>query len=187
MNYYYLIASLPTINMDSPPPFSFEDFRSLCKEHVSPSDLTAIDDLLDPLSGESGNEFVNRWRDTEIQLRNSMAKLRAATWKKDPTPYLKEHKHFDTEIDRIVSETFSTSNPAEREFSIDKFRWAKAEEFAGHDPFSARALLAYVLKLLIAQRWAAMNDETGGKIADDIINREPDDEKNTGKKGNNNT
>ena len=174
MNYYYLIASLPTISMDSPPPFSFEKFRSLCTEHVSPSDMATIDDLLNPLSDKAGNEFVDHWRNTEIQLKNSMAKLRAAKWKKDPSPYLKDHKHFDMSADRIVSEAFSMSNPADREFAIDKFRWAKAEELAGYDPFSARALLAYVLKLLIAQRWATMSDETGRKLADDIINREPD-------------
>ncbi len=172
MNYYYLIASLPNITIKDAPPLSFDDFMSLCSQHVSPSDLNAINQLLSMPAKKTRNKFINNWQDSEIQLRNSIAKNRATRLGLDAVPYLRTHEGLDSSIDKVVSDAFAKANPSERELAIDKFRWSKAEELGGFDPFTPQALLVYALKLLLAQRWSKMNKENGENNADNVINRD---------------
>ncbi|MFC1498309.1 DUF2764 family protein [Verrucomicrobiota bacterium] len=177
MNYYYLVASLPALSLNNPPPFTPDGFQSICREHLSNKDMKALESLLsddhnpDPLS-----DFIREWQDMETQIRNAAARIRAGKLKKDVTPYLKDQNEFDGYIDKLVSDAFSKANPADRELTLDKFRWEQIEEMAGHDVFSGKAILAYTLKLLLAERWAAMEKENGRKNVDDIINKKPEDE-----------
>lgn len=168
MNYYYLAASLPMLSLETPPPFSFDKFRKLCQEHLACADLSALDELAGPVTDRSENRFVAQWRDKEIELRNALVKIRVSRLRRDASLYLKEQKGFDTYIDKAASDAFSKSNPMERELALDRFRWRQIEELAGYDPFSGRAILAYGLKLRLAERWAAMDEEKGRKKAQGI-------------------
>ena len=75
---------------------------------------------------------------------------------------LREHGEFDAGTEKIVVNTFTRHTPIEREMELDRFRWKIVDEVAGHDPFQLSGLLAYALKLRLAERWAQM-DETRGR------------------------
>lgn len=173
MNYYYLMASVPDFNLDDPPPLLPEEFRALCGEHLTRSDLQAVDELISPSGAESGNDFIQDWREFDTQLRNSIVKARATRLGRDAADHLREQKGFDGLVDRAVSDAFLKDNPLAREKVLDLFRWGRLGELAGFNPFAGRAVLAYTLKLLLAQRWAQMNAEEGTRRADDTITRDP--------------
>jgi hypothetical protein len=174
MKYYYFAATLPTLTLDTPPPWSAEDFRELCREHLCADDLAALDEVLG-LAPETGRHtFVREWRNAETRLRNALAKARAGRLHRDAAPYLREQEGIDAQLERTVSEAFAKGDPLDRERSLDRFRWHRIENLAGYDPFSARAVLAFGLKLLLAGRWAALRDESGWEKVEELIQREPE-------------
>jgi len=171
MNYYFLAASLPSLSLDSPPPLSFDQFRALCAEHFTPGEMRALDELRSPVTEDARDAFVSGWRHREVRLRNAVARARAARLQKDPAACVREQQGFDASEERAVADAFAKNTPADRELALDRFRWKQIEELAGFDMFSPRALLAYGLKLRLAERWAGMSEEKGRAQAEEMVGR----------------
>jgi len=173
VNYYFLAASLPTLSLDAPPPFSCQRFRALCAEHMSAKDLQTLDSLAEPLTTPSENSFVQEWRRREIHLRNAIARTRALRLQIEAAPYLREAPGYEAAIEHAVSEAYSRTSPLERELAIDRFRWRQLDELAGLNPFSLHALLAYALKLTLVERWASMTEKMGTARANEVVQSQP--------------
>ena len=56
-----------------------------------------------------------------------------------------------------------------REQALDRCRWHVVEELALPDPFGLAAVLAFAIKLRIAERWAALNETVGERKVEDFI------------------
>lgn len=176
MDYYYLAASLPAVALGAPPPLSLETFRARCAEQLSPRDREALDALLEGAGGESHpaeqHAFVREWRAVENGLRAAVAAQRAVRLRRDPAPY-RLRGETDAQTERAVREAFARENPADRELALDRYRWLRLEELAGFNPFAARAVLAYGLRLAIAWRWHRLNPEAGLELARSLVARGP--------------
>jgi hypothetical protein len=146
---------------------------ALCREHLTESDLSALAELVEPGSGRAVNPFVRAWRDKETQLRNAVAKLRAERLQRDASPYLHEHEGQDTRVEKAASEAFGGKTPMDRELALDRFRWNQIEETAGFNPFATEAMLAYALKLRLAERWAGLDAERAAAKVEEILARGP--------------
>ena len=172
MNYYYLIASLPMLRIDAPPPFTTTEFQSLCRDYLTPEDFEALEAILNSKIEDSTHPFVQEWRNRDTQIRNAVVRQRASNLKQDPTPHLREQEGFSAHVDKLAGDAFSKGSPLDREQALDALRWDSIDELAGLDPFTGRAVLAYTLKLLLAQRWAQMNEDKGKQLGNDIVNRD---------------
>jgi len=161
MSYYFLISSLPGISLEAKPALSLADFRAACTTQLSEADAGALECLLDSESEPVNHTFVKSWKARDTQLRNASARLRAARQSRDAADFVRSHTGFDVGIEDRVEEAFNRSNPLERERELDRIRWTVLDELAGSDPFSTSALLAYAVKLSIAERWAAMDQKAG--------------------------
>jgi len=161
MSYHYLISSLPGITPGDKPALSMDEFLSNCRAQLSQQDCAALDSLLDIDSPAANHSFVKKRLARETQLRNATARQRAARRSKDAVDFIRPHSGFDVAIENRVEEAFNISNPLEREKAIDRIRWGFLDELAGTEPFSINVILAYALKLQIAERWAAMNPQLG--------------------------
>jgi len=186
MNYYYFAASLPTLSLDERPPFSSERFRALCGSHLSRNDLQALDELTADGGAAAGADsprpahaYVAAWRNHETQVRNAVARARGARHKRDAAPFLREADGFDLSVERAVSDAFARPTPLAREQALDRFRWSRAGELAGYNPFGTAAILAYALQLRLSERWAAMSAEQGRQTAESIVLRNPGNEPKT--------
>jgi len=62
-------------------------------------------------------------------------------------------------------------DPLERELLLDSLRWTLLEELAAFPPFGFQAVLAYALKLRLAEKWAAMDEAEGLRIAAGLADR----------------
>jgi hypothetical protein len=169
MNYYYLGASLPGVSMDAKPSISLDEFRRLASEHLTSADLTALGNLESIWNTEPQHPFVKTWKDKETALRNSLVALRAQNIKTDPSPYLRQTASYDSAAEHAVSEAASRSNPLEKEQVLDRHRWAVLDDMAGFNSFASEAILAYSIKLSIAQRWSDMDAELGSQCAEQVI------------------
>ena len=171
MNYYYFAASLPLLTLDGAPPCSVDEFSALCREHLAGDDLAAAEALLG--DGPSDHPYVTAWRDLETQLRNALARTRAARLGVDPAPHVRPQQGVDSAVDKAVTDAYTRSSPIERERVLDQFRWAAAEAIAGFDAFALDTILAYSVKLRLAERWASLDENQGREQALKIVDQQP--------------
>jgi len=172
MSYYYFAASLPVISMDTAPDLTLDEFREQCELHLTDRHRAAVENLLDDSPDEAPCTFTLQWRSRETQLRNAIARHRASRRNQDVGPYLKDHDGFEADVDDEVDTAFASPTPLDRELAFERLRWNAIEEIEGLDEFSIDAILGYALKLRIAHRWAAMDEESGQSRADELINQE---------------
>jgi|YNPMSStandDraft_1061717.scaffolds.fasta_scaffold76376_1 hypothetical protein len=169
MKYPYLVASLPALTFGAPPPMSLDRFRALCREQLTSKDYAELDALLEGGPARSG--FVQTWRHRETQLRNAVARARAARRSVEVRPYLREHAGFDVALERAVSDAMSHANPLEREMELEHIRWHLAEELARFHEFDLEGVLSYALRLRIAERLQGWNEGLGRRRVDEWQDR----------------
>ena len=161
MSYTYFAATLSALSFDGEPTMTETEFRDRCKEHLTASDFATLSALLD--GGESSNTFVRKWRNSDTQLRNAVARIRAARIGEgtDASKWLHSHTGFEVSTETAVTAAFQEPNPMRREMALERIRWNLAGELAGFDAFSAETLFAYALRLGILCRRAAANVDKG--------------------------
>lgn len=175
MSCYYLIASLPLLMPDQKPPLSSDAFKALCCAQLNDADRRAVIALCDgPDYGDDGqtgatHPFVAAWQAREIQIRNAIARSRAERRKTDAAGSIRSHSGFDSHIEEAVVDAFDRPSPLEREHAFDRLRWQILDELAGVDPFATSVVMAYAVKLRIAQRWAALDTDSALKRVESTL------------------
>jgi len=159
VKYAYFVASLPVLVFNAPPPMPLDEFRAAAARQLTPRDLATLDALLD--DGSSDHPFVLEWRARETQLRNAVARARAAAANVEVRPFLREHTGWDVALERAVMDAMSRANPLERELELDRCRWHLADDLARFRPFDLDGVLAYAVKLRVLERWGRMDAESG--------------------------
>jgi len=178
MSCYYLIASLPRLTLEGNPPLSPEDFKSRCHAQLSRRDATVAERLCDGpdfLNGDilAGHPFEAAWQAREIQLRNAIARARAARRRTDAVGSIRAHTGFDVYIEDAVESAFDLPTPLDREKALDRLRWTILDELAGVAPFAPSVVLAYAVKLRLARRWAALDADIALQRVETALNVDP--------------
>lgn len=168
MSYHYVVASLPMLFFGAPPPIHAADWRAQLQDVLPAADLVFVDAFL---KGQptGGNEFAQHWLAGETQLRNAIARARAAKLGVESRPYQRDHDGYDMTIEDAVTNAFTKPNPLEREKEFDRWRWHRADELAQLDPFGLAAILAFAVQLRIAERWAAMQESEGRQAVEEFV------------------
>jgi hypothetical protein len=182
VNYYYLGASLPALALESEPRLSYERYRALCAEHFSAGDLKGLQELESLPAPNSRHAFARAWDQRETALRNAIARHRAHHLQVSASEHVRPGND-RAEAERAVVNAYGRPTPLERELTLDRFRWSQAEELAGLDPFSGSALLAYGLKLRLAERWASLREDSGEQRAEEIVAQPPREHDSSGEHG----
>ena len=157
--YYFLIASLPLLEIDAPPPMTVEEFDSILEENLPEKEQKKIFAYTGKKDYPSVCGIYRQMALFEEYLRTCIARKRAERAgvhfsADDPEEYYGE-------IDFGLAHAASCSNPLEREYIIDRLRWARLEELAlGHD-FDFDALCIYRAQLFIVNKYAGVRSETG--------------------------
>ncbi|MGI6495750.1 MAG: DUF2764 family protein [Kiritimatiellia bacterium] len=166
MSLPFLIASLPSLSMDAPPPLSVEAFREACAQALPASQAAVVDALLDGAPCDSS--FVKAWRDVDAQIRNTVARKRAARRGVDAAPFLRPVEGFELTAMRAVEAAFDEPDPLLRERAIDRARLEALDRLQGPQPMTFEALLAYAVRLRIVTRWAACDPVKGDAFLQEI-------------------
>lgn len=171
MKYFFLIASLPGLSLDAPPTLTVGKFRKMCEGWLTERELSAVDEVLTANESRSHNPFLLRWRDRETQLRNAVVRQRAAKLSVDPESHLRDHGAVEAATEKLVSNIFMRQPTLGRELELDRHRWQIVDEVAGHDPYRLSGILAYALKLRIAERWAHMDERRGREALEELARK----------------
>jgi hypothetical protein len=160
---------------DQQPWISSEAFKDLAKSFLSKRDATLLDKIsLDPnppQPGEqssyaekahpSGSSFIDAWREWERALRLNLAKQRAFKLKWENAALVEvpsDPAEAAAAAARIIA---AADEPIEGELLTLKARWNAIENLQGLNYFHVNTIFAYLLKLLLLERHALFQVETG--------------------------
>ncbi|MCL2282234.1 MAG: hypothetical protein FWC26_02840 [Fibromonadales bacterium] len=165
MSATYLLASLPTLELGGEVPFSVEELRRRFEglTGVNLNDFDAV------ASGTSGSHpFTVAYLNALTEVKNLTAAFRASKWK-DVRVSERSSPCCNMDLRRKITEAMNIQNPLEMELAIEAVRWQMIDELAGMDYFSEAKVYAYVLKLQINNRLAALKIEAGKAAIEDFI------------------
>ena len=160
MNYYYLVASLPSLHLSAEPPMTCDEFRARASEQLTAADLRELDALL---AGEGSSSFGRAFVRREAALRHTLALRRAQVRGRDSQSLRDSGMEPDSELAGLVADAFAAADPLERERRIDAMRWRWLEAQQERDWFSPAAVFSYALRLDIAHRWRSRTEALGRK------------------------
>ncbi len=176
--YHALVASLPTLLFDAPPPMSSEKLRYYCEGVLGAADAEAFSRArLDVWNAEPGSHpAVVRWYRWEISLRNALARARAAARGVDAERYLKpiprlsfENGGADTvECEAVARAAASAPTPLAGEEILDRARWVLLDSLELGHPFALDVVIARSLKLQILERRSRATEARGRETLEHI-------------------
>jgi hypothetical protein len=166
VNYFYLVASLPTFAFGDPLPVSLEEFLSACRRDLSPGDAEELEAFAAGDSANARSAFARAWFRGDDELRAALVQQRAARLGVEAGPQLGERGGFNAYAIDAVEDAYAKPHPLEREMELDRFRWTLTEDLALGHYFDLTALLAYAAKMRINQRWQSLKDEAGARRLD---------------------
>lgn len=165
--YWYLVASLPVLRLGEKPSMDAAGFRAACAGFLSDEENSAVEALLENREPPAG-AASSLWN-SEVQLRDAVVRIRAKNRGTDAARFIRTHDGFSVSIEKMVTDAFTRPNPLEQEMELDRARWALADELALTDPFGFPGVLAFAVKVRLADRWARMDEETGRKHVEELI------------------
>jgi hypothetical protein len=144
-----------------------EAFKEMVKPMLSGEDSALIDLVsLDPQyftnnAPECGSDFIDGWREWERTLRLNLARNRAIKAKREGAVTAEPPALPTDAASAAMRAIASMESPLEAEILLDKARWSAIDSLLGYEYFDRNTVFAYLLKLLILQRRASFQTETG--------------------------
>ncbi|GAF04715.1 DUF2764 family protein [Saccharicrinis fermentans] len=131
------------------------------------------------------NTFLNEFLEFEINQKNIFTSL---TGRKYEMEYEKELIGDGDVVEALVKsrsrdfglaneleymesliQIYEDENILERELKIDRLKWNYLDESTVFNYFTVERVLAFVYKLLIVERWTALNEEEGKKMFQKLL------------------
>ena len=156
-----------------------EEFLSLCKRHLSSADYIEVAGLFVSLKGQKapmglGSGFLADYVAWERSFRNELARLRARRAGRPEENYIRPASRSD-EAGRAASACFAAEDPYQAEILYERERWNAIERLSALSAFDIDFILAYRLKLAIAERLEGLGAEAGAAgyrhLYNDILDR----------------
>jgi len=166
-DYWYLVSSLPYLRFGEKPLMDASAFRAACVGWLTDGELDVIDAVLETREPPVG--IASAWWNGEIQLRDAVVRVRAKNRNVDASPFIQPYDGFSVTIEKMVTDAFARPDPLEQEMELDRARWALVDELAVSAPFNFTAILAFAVKVRIAERWAGMNEDVGKENVEQFI------------------
>lgn len=180
-NYEYIVASLPVIEPGSRLGSSsaanaiIDDIR----EQLSNKDNALVTMLLDGFDPEklnagfyraclgSGSRFLREYFLFDLFLRNTKVEyLNASLGRPEGKDVLllEELEDYEFEQKEEIVEILSGSDIIGREKGLDMAIWEHVEEVTTMDVFDMDAILGFIARLKIIDRWDKLDPETGAEL-----------------------
>ena len=182
-NYEYLIAGLPALSSD----VSGQDCPSASvlikeiRELSSDKDNILFDTLLKGYEEENftpefygamlshPNRFLREFFRFDLNVRNAKVRyLNESLGRPRNTDiFLEDEGEFEEEAE--VHRVLYGPNLLSREKGLDELMWKKIDEINTFDYFNVSALLGYIAKLKIIDRWMALDEATGREMFHKLV------------------
>lgn len=86
--------------------------------------------------------------------------------------FIREWADFERNLrERARNLTAEQTNLLDKEHLLDRLRWEKIDELTQFDYFNGRAVMGYLLKVNLLQRWAKLDPERGRALLKQMIEK----------------
>jgi hypothetical protein len=171
VEYVYLVASLPGLELTVKPRLSSPALLAATEGVLRPDHREDLRAVLDDRPWDARSPELNPYLAAETQLRDALARLRAARAGASYEAGAHPFSGHDARVTDITRRATELEDPLERELLLDRLRWTLLDELAVSPPFGFQAVLAYGLKLRLAEKWAAMDQAEGLRMAAGLADR----------------
>ena len=169
MEYVYLVASLPSLELTATPRISSEELLASSAGVLRPDHREDLRSVLEDRPHDVRAPEVRPYLDAETQLRNAIARLRAARAGTAHDAGAHPFAGYDARCVSVAERAMELDDPRERELTLDRLRWTLLDELAAAPPFGFQAVLAHGLKLRLAEKWAAVDEAEGLQVAAGVV------------------
>lgn len=180
-NYYYIVASLPVLSHEwKPGAETPQSIRQDILEQCSGKDRQLVMLLEDGFADGNltpdfyrtalahRNRFIREYFRFDLSVRNAKVRYLNRALGRDPekdTVVLDEdatEEMFDeaSSLDAILH----GKDILERERGIDDLIWGKIDDLTTYDYFDIEAILGFLAKLHIVERWYTLDEQTGREM-----------------------
>jgi hypothetical protein len=148
---------------------SLESFQSRCAL-LSAEEQREAGLIIQGRYSDAESDFGRAWRDLDLQIRQQIALLRSRTWNVSPAPAGSMSSFYSVRARNVVNDAFELDSPLEREWALDKGRWALIQDLTRpEDPFGLDRVLSYGLRLRLVHRWAVIDRDRGREEFDSLV------------------
>jgi len=169
VEYVYLVASLPHLDMAGALPFTSTEFLVSCGGVVRGDHWEDLRAIVEGRTQDVCAPEARRLVDAETQLRNALAQIRAQRAGVEYVARSHPHAGYDTRVEEVAAKAMAVDDPLERELVLDRHRWALLEEVAALPAFGVQAVFAYGFKLRLVEKWAGLSDQVGLDVATQVV------------------
>ena len=182
-NYVYIVSSLPVLTQDATVDADAV-IAEVC-EQLSGRDRETVSLLLDGFDPEklnaafyrqalaSPSPFLRSWFAFDRDVRNAKARyLNRALGRPEEMDTIaldEEEPEFDEA--RSLDEILASDDILGREKALDDLAWKKIDSLTTFDYFDLDAILGFLAKLKIADRWLKLDPETGRRLFREITDQ----------------
>ena len=198
-NFEYIIASLPFLTQDFKYAGGqgFENVIEEIRENLSEKDSQALDFLLKGFQADEltpdfyaealkhPSRFIRQYFSFDLNLRNAKVRfLNRQLGRPEDQDVItglggEDDENLDTDLyrfragefeeERKVADALAQSDLLSREKDLDDIAWAKIGALETFHYFDLTAVLAYVAKLNIVNRWLALDEEKGRELFQKLV------------------
>ncbi|MCF0200403.1 MAG: DUF2764 family protein [Bacteroidales bacterium] len=190
-NYVYIIAGLPELAMNfDGAAFAYAEVRDNIVGLLSEKDqqlVALLEEGFDDTTlsadfykkvKESKNGFVRDYFDFDLSLRNMKVAYLAKRLNQDGGKFvvdlsdpdaIEPEMPQDFEDEKRVQAILDNPDFVQREQLMDQLKWDKASELATFEYFSMNAILAFLVKAKMVQRWAELDKERGEQLFQQLV------------------
>ncbi len=169
-NYYYLISSLPALELEKEPHIDSEQFLDMAARELPESSCQKLARIKLVPGWLSSCQVEAQWQEWETYLRNLLV------WRRCHHSGCESAHHWirpETEvfptIIRTVDEAVSEETPLAREKILDQLRWSRLDDLQTGHYFDFETLAIYRLRLLLAEKWRDHDTKRGREAFDGLI------------------
>ena len=178
-NYEYIIASLPDISEGWSPDSDedrMEELLGFIRENCSKADNTLIDSLLAGFDEgkldlafyqgalKSRDRFIREYFNFDLRVRNAkVIYLNKALGRPEKQDIFLEPEGEFSEKERLEA-ILGCGDILKRERGIDAMTDEKIRELTVFDYFDVDAVLGFIARFRIVQRWLCLDEEEGRKL-----------------------
>lgn len=183
-NYEYIIASLPALSQDwkFPQDRNFSSYIEEIKALADASDRKAIYALLSGYEDKNLNEefygkmlsckdkFLKEYFAFDLQVRNGKARfLNKAFGRKENQDTISLETGIEfTEAPKLEA-ALAQTDLLGREKALDDLMWNKISDITTFDYFDIDAVLGFIAKLHIIDRWLSLDEQTGRQMFSKLV------------------
>lgn len=179
-NYEYIIASLPVLSLDLKDSggICFEDtvgqIRGMCSRKdrelidslTGGFDESALDEAFYRNVLASGNGFIREYFSLDLRLRNAKVRYlnRQLDRPGDTDIFMEAEADADPDEEARIGELFNTGDILRRERNVDDYMWESIDRINLFSYFSIDAILGFIAKLRIIDRWVRLDEAAGREM-----------------------